>query len=46
MVCFKITSKRLSSDNEKRHRKFDECVRFVAVTAEKIRVSCSEFGRC
>jgi hypothetical protein len=38
VVCFKIPSKQLSSDNEKRHRRFSGRVRFVAVTTAKIRV--------
>ena len=45
VVCFKIPSKQLSSDNEKRHRMFGGCVRFVAVTTEKIRVSYSGLRR-
>jgi len=35
VVCFKIPSKQLSSDNEKRHRMFGVCVRFVAVTTQR-----------
>jgi hypothetical protein len=36
VVCFKIPSKPLSSNNEKHHRVFGGCVRFVAVTTEKV----------
>jgi hypothetical protein len=36
VVSFKIPCKQLSSDNDKRHRMFGGCVRFVAVTTLKI----------
>jgi hypothetical protein len=45
VVCFKIPSKQLSSDNKKRHRMFGGCVRFVAVTTENVRVLYSGLRR-
>jgi len=45
VVSFKIPSKQLSSDNEKRHTMFGGFVICVAVTTEQIRVSYSGLRR-